>query len=70
MEGSWGDRQGYHHQMQRQQQVLAAVEAGWEGRPTEVRGAELQCHHQHAHFQQQHHFYHHLQQQQQQFEYC
>jgi hypothetical protein len=51
----------YHHQEQREQQ-----EAGWEGGPMKVRGAEMQYDQQHAQFQQHHHHYYQYQEQQQQ----
>jgi hypothetical protein len=65
-EGPGGRWQGYYRQTQREQQAFNAMEAEWGSGPMEVRGAEMQHHHQRAEYQQHHHDYQHLQGQQQQ----
>jgi len=65
--------QGYHHQMQREQQAVGAMEGDGSDGPVEFWGAEMQYHHHHAQYQQHHHYYHRhqqLEEQQQQSKYC
>ena len=57
MQGTWGDAQWYHHQMQPAQQAAGAIEEEWAGGMMDIRGVDMQYHQQHDTYYEQHYHY-------------